>query len=153
MWSSGTEYRPSSTAGRTKLTQLHLEHNNIGSSGAVAISVLLSHADMNLQQLVLHNNNIGPQGAYGLSLPLANRSMLRSLDMRSNRLQLGGTRVAPTPLRCDRRTRGRHADRTRTWQAHADQRSQDQPPPTPALAGGQRGRQPRDAPSLVRAPQ
>ena len=76
------------------LMQLHLGHNSIGSAGALAIAVLLSQPGLRLEQLVLHKNNIGSQGAYSLASPLVKNSTLRSLDLRSNRLQLSGTCAA-----------------------------------------------------------
>ena len=83
----------------SKLMQLHLEHNMIDSEGAAAIAALLSQPGLRLEQLVLHSNAIGPQGAYSLALPLVKNSTLRSLDLRDNRLGLGGTCAAMAPRR------------------------------------------------------
>ena len=124
-----------------KLMQLHLEHNRIDSGGAVAIAVFLSQPGLRLEQLVLHNNNIGPQGAYSLALPLVKNSTLRSLNLQSNQLQLGGMCAARAQRLSSTRLSAPRCDslaRMRASQARDCARAQDQRALEAASVGEQR---------------
>ena len=69
----------------TTLTNLDLQGNNIGPTGAESLSTALK-TNTTLTHLDLSSNNIGPGGAVSLATALKTNTTLTNLDLRSNNI-------------------------------------------------------------------
>ena len=89
-------------AGTTTLTQLSLNHNQIGAAGATALATALA-GNTTLTQLSMDGNQIGDAGATALATTLAGNAALTQLNLCGNQIGDAGATALATALASNNR--------------------------------------------------